>query len=338
MGASFDALSALTGIARTRHAIVAEATAPTGQGAVLVCAKHGACRAVTTINERLASVAPARTVAIPAADGTISWLFLPAARTARPWPLVVIPYPGNVFGARPPAGQAAGQPLDSISAQVLVGHGYAVLLPSLPRPHRPGESATGLAAQLLGIVDSVVTRPDIDSGRLALWGHSFGGYAAAVIATQTTRFQAVVASGGLYDLISAYGGFLPAARLHPEDGLSINTMTGWAENGQPYLGGPPWQWPARYVAASPVFSADRIRTPLLLLHGDQDIAGLSQAEELFSALYRQNKDAVLVSYWGEGHVVSSPANLRDLYARVFAWLDAAFARDPAGSSTPATQP
>jgi dipeptidyl aminopeptidase/acylaminoacyl peptidase len=122
-------------------------------------------------------------------------------------------------------------------------------------------------------------------------------------------------------LISTYGTFLPPRRVHPEDGLSINTMAGWAESGQPRLGGAPWMAPQTYVANSPIFAAGRINTPMLLLQGDQDIASLTQAEEMFSALYRQNKDAILVSYWGEGHVVASPANLRDLYARVFQWLD-----------------
>jgi dipeptidyl aminopeptidase/acylaminoacyl peptidase len=37
---------------------------------------------------------------------------------------------------------------------------------------------------------------------------------------------------------------------------------------------------------------------------------------------RQDKDAVMLTYWGEGHTLGSPGNLRDLYRRAFAWLDA----------------
>jgi hypothetical protein len=67
--------------------------------------------------------------------------------------------------------------------------------------------------------------------------------------------------------------------------------------------------------------AGRIATPLLLASGEIDGSHAGQAEELFSALYRQNKDAVLATYWGEGHLLASPGNLRDLYRRAFAFLD-----------------
>ena len=121
--------------------------------------------------------------------------------------------------------------------------------------------------------------------------------------------------------MSLRGTFVPSRRVAPEDGLSINATTGWVERGQARLGGTPGADPQTYVRNSPIFAADRIRTPMLLLQGDKDVAPLSQAEEMFSSLYRQNKDAVLVTYWGEGHVVTSPANVRDLYARIFAWFD-----------------
>jgi dipeptidyl aminopeptidase/acylaminoacyl peptidase len=59
---------------------------------------------------------------------------------------------------------------------------------------------------------------------------------------------------------------------------------------------------------------------MLLIAADRDFSPLGQAEQLFSALFRQGKDAELVTYWGEGHVVASPANLADLYRRVIAFL------------------
>ncbi|QYE37177.1 prolyl oligopeptidase family serine peptidase (plasmid) [Polymorphobacter sp. PAMC 29334] len=299
------------------------------------------------INAHLASVESARMVPIvrAGADGRMltSWLVLPAKqRPGQRYPLVVVPYPGREFGPLPPRDQAPGAPLDSISAQVLAGGGYAVLLPSLPRGQGSGLAAAALTRTVLALVNQVDRREDIDQSRLALWGHSFGASAAVVIASQTDRFGSVVASGGLYDFISAFGTFLPSRRVHPEDGLSITTMAGWSETGQAHLGAAPWVDPSIYVANSPIFAAKTIDAPVLLLQGDQDIAALGQAEELFSALFRQNKDAVLASYWGEGHVVASPANLRDLYTRVFAWFDATlgterragmFSQDHGGEAT-----
>ena len=53
---------------------------------------------------------------------------------------------------------------------------------------------------------------------------------------------------------------------------------------------------------------------------------------MFTALKRQNKRAEFVRYWGEGHTLNSPANIRDLWARVFAWFDdfGDISRDPRG--------
>ena len=60
---------------------------------------------------------------------------------------------------------------------------------------------------------------------------------------------------------------------------------------------------------------------MLLIHGDLDDIRATQSQALFTALYRQRKDAALLTYWGEGHTFASPANIRDLYASILGWLD-----------------
>jgi dipeptidyl aminopeptidase/acylaminoacyl peptidase len=57
------------------------------------------------------------------------------------------------------------------------------------------------------------------------------------------------------------------------------------------------------------------------MQGDLDYIGIQQGEEFFSALYRQNRRAEFVRYWGEDHVLNSPANIRDMWQRIYAWLD-----------------
>lgn len=86
------------------------------------------------------------------------------------------------------------------------------------------------------------------------------------------------------------------------------------------MGGPPWEQPERYVANSPVFHADRIETPTLIVHGDLDHVGIESAEEMFTALYRLGRPARFVRYWGESHVVQSPGNVRDMWSEVLSWL------------------
>ena len=87
------------------------------------------------------------------------------------------------------------------------------------------------------------------------------------------------------------------------------------------MGVPPWKDPERYIRNSPLFSADKIQTPLMLIHGDDDFVDVGQPQELFNALQRQGKDSVFVRYWGEGHTFGSPANIRDMWQRIFAWFD-----------------
>jgi dipeptidyl aminopeptidase/acylaminoacyl peptidase len=60
---------------------------------------------------------------------------------------------------------------------------------------------------------------------------------------------------------------------------------------------------------------------LMIIQGDLDYVPIAQGEEFFSALYRQNKRAAFVRYWGEEHIVQSPANIRDMWARIYDWFD-----------------
>jgi hypothetical protein len=52
-----------------------------------------------------------------------------------------------------------------------------------------------------------------------------------------------------------------------------------------------------------------------------DYVPIQQGEEFFTALHRQGKRARFIRYWGEGHFLLSPANFRDLWTQVYAWLD-----------------
>jgi hypothetical protein len=73
---------------------------------------------------------------------------------------------------------------------------------------------------------------------------------------------------------------------------------------------------------SPIFYADRVYTPLLIFHGDLDTkVPIQQSEEFFTAMARQGKRARYVQYLGEDHTLLSPANIRDFWMQMYAWLD-----------------
>jgi dipeptidyl aminopeptidase/acylaminoacyl peptidase len=250
-----------------------------------------------------------------------SWLYLPPSRPGAPAPpLIVVPYPGQRH--RTPASVADyGVDYLTPSLPALVGAGYAVLTPSLPLA-ATAEPVDGLGARVLAIVDAAaVQHPGaFDTTRLALWGHSFGGYGVMAIITQTDRFRAAIDMAGPSDLISIWGTLQAPRRVDPSEGLGVSGVIGWAEDAQPQLGGPPWSDPGRYLRNSPILQADHIHTPLLIMAGDQDHIPMSQGEEMFSALYRQDRDAMLLTYWGESHILYNPASVRDAYGRGFAWL------------------
>lgn len=281
---------------------------------------------IARANERFANIEPARVrrLSYELSDGreAMGWLYLPpVGRGDPPLPLVVIPYPGTRYGDTEPGGQGPGDGRFYTSAQILAGRGYAVLLPSLPtRPFSPHE-APGFVDDTGRAVDAAIATGLIDRERIALWGHSFGGYAVAMILANSCRYAAGISSAGVYDLAAVTGTLGQSTRLAPEMNFGAASYFAWAETGQGGLGVPPWIDPARYGAASPVYQAGRIWAPLLIVAADNDPAPLAGAEQLFMGLARQEKDAELVTYWGEGHVVGSPANVRDFYERVFNWLE-----------------
>lgn len=281
---------------------------------------------LAAFNRRLADVDRPAPVAIehagPDGQPLRSWLFLPPPGAGPPPPLVVVPYPERTFPG-PPARVWNDAPIAPAAA--LVGRGYAVLLPSLPSARDNTGPADRLAERVLAIVEAARRQPDVagrfDAGRLALWGHSFGGYAATTIIGQTNRFRAAVAVAPATDLISRHGEFGPGRRIHADESVPTSWSAGWVETLQGDMRAPPWEAPERYLRNSPLMGAGRIDTPLLIAYGENDGSHPGQAEELFSALLRQDKDALLLAYWGETHLLASPGNLRDLYRRAFAFLD-----------------
>ena len=96
------------------------------------------------------------------------------------------------------------------------------------------------------------------------------------------------------------------------------------ETGQTRMGNPPWKDLGRYLRNSPLTYVDRVETPLMIIQGDMDYVAMQQGEQFFTALYRQNKRAKFVRYWGEGHVLQGPANVCDMWRQIYNWFDEFF--------------
>lgn len=280
-------------------------------------------RTLATLNGGLAGVDFATPIPIthtgPKGQALKSWLYLPPkARPGAKPPLLVIPYPGRDYPAAP-AAQAPPATNLFLNVQLMTAAGYAVLLPSLPiDPDR--EPADGIADQILKVVDAAgASEPSLDTKRLALWGHSYGGWTALTAASQSARFKAVIASAFAGDLVRHYTRAGYWSTLAPEEGLAVSEGAGYSELGQARMGVAPWIDPDRYIRNSPYFAAGRIAAPTLLVMGDLD-GDPSQSLAMFGAFCRQNKDAISLTYHGEGHVYLTPANVADLHRRVLKFL------------------
>jgi dipeptidyl aminopeptidase/acylaminoacyl peptidase len=107
-----------------------------------------------------------------------------------------------------------------------------------------------------------------------------------------------------------------------DDNNLMASETMLIESSQARLEKPFWLASDAYMRNSPIFRADKIDSPLLLLHGDLDLAvtGLSGAERLYNAMLRADKHVTLVRYWGEGHVAENDWAMRDQWMRITTWF------------------
>lgn len=280
-------------------------------------------RALATINSQLAKVNFATPIAIdhlgPGGQALTSWLYLPPGhRPGTKLPVLVFPYAGRDWKSPHPLHAPPASVLFQ-NAQLMAGAGYAVLIPSLPIDEGR-EPAQGLANDILKIVDAAgAAQPDLDVARLALWGHSYGGWTVLTAATQSPRFKAVIAGAFTGDLISHYARGGPWLTAAADEGAPYLEAAGWSELGQGRMGVPPWVDPQRYLRNSPFYSADKINVPVMLIMGDLD-SDVGQSAMMFTALFRQDKDVISLMYHGEGHTYFTPANVADLHNRVFAFL------------------
>lgn len=278
---------------------------------------------IDRVNDMLAKVKLPRVVELktrgPGGGSLQDWLLLPATGGAK-LPLIVNPYPGLAYGsARPHEADINGYGI-SDNALLLVSAGYAVLLPSMPLL-KPGNPAHDILPRIDAATDAAIATGLVDPERIGLMGHSFGGYAALLVATRSNRYKAIVGANGPYDLFAMHGTMPVPDRLRLDYGIPAGNSIGWTEGGQGGMGASPATAAEAYVAASPMLHLYRVHSPILLIAGDLDFVDIIQSERAFMELYRHGKDARLARYWGENHTNASPANIRDYWQLITAFFD-----------------
>ncbi len=196
---------------------------------------------------------------------------------------------GRIFSIPPPV------------APPFLDRGYALLFAHVtPRLNEPGPASVECATTS---VEAAAATGIVDRERVGLTGHSFGGYEAFFIATQTDLFKAVVPTGGFTNLWSYHGSLYADVMFN---GVGMETH-------QPFMAGPWWESWQAYLENSPLYHVRSLRTPMLIIHGDRDEAApFSQAVEFYAAAYRlADKPVVMLQYIGADHVATDPGNDSD---------------------------
>ena len=194
------------------------------------------------------------------------------------------------------------RPSHNINFAYYVSNGYLILTPDIVYTiGSPGPSALKC---VLPAVQAVVDRGFVDENAIGIQGHSWGGYQTAYMITQTHRFRAAEAGAPVGNMTSAYSG------IRWGSGLPRQFQY---EQSQSRIARPLYEAPQKFIENSPIFHIQGVKTPLLILHDDNDDAvPWYQGIELFLALRRNGKEAYLFNYNGEFHGLRRRHDQKDL--------------------------
>ena len=268
---------------------------------------------LTDLNPQLRDVALGETEVVrwTSTDGTpVEGVLLKPVgwRPGTRYPLLVEVHGGPTAVTTAGFKGTAGSP-----GQYWAGRGWAVLYPNPRGSTGYGEAfmranrrdwGGGDYQDIMTGVDALVRRGIADSSKLAMVGWSYGGYMAAWTVTQTTRFKAARMGAGMSNLLSMYG---------------TTEIPGYIASFFP--GASTAEVLELYRRHSPVTHADRVRTPLLILHGAaDDRVPPGQAMELYRALRDRGVPVQLVLYPRAGHGLGEYYHQLDRLRRDWEWI------------------
>lgn len=174
----------------------------------------------------------------------------------------------------------------------------------------PGESCYNC---LMPGITMMIAKGYIDEKGIGAQGHSWGGYQVAYLATRTNLFSAIESGAPVVNMFSAYGG------IRWGSGMARSFQY---EHTQSRLGATLWSSPLRYLENSPLFTMDKVQTPILIMHNDADgHVPWYQGIEYFVGMKRLGKPCWLLNYTGEPHWPMHMANRIDFQRRMFQFFN-----------------
>lgn len=262
------------------------------------------------------------------ADGVelTATLYLPAGykKSDGPLPTFLWAYPAE-FKSKEAAGQVAGSPyqFNRISywgAAAFVTMGYAILdNASIPivgeGTKEPNDTyVEQLVSSAKAAIDEGVRLGVVDAGRVGVGGHSYGAFMTANLLTHSNLFKAGIARSGAYNRTLTPFGFQNEQRTY-------------------------WQAPDVYNQMSPFMNADKVKTPMLLVHGEADNNTGTfpiQSERYYAALKSFGVTSKLVLLPYESHGYTAKESLLHMLWEMNGWLEA-YVKDPKPTPTQGTK-
>jgi dipeptidyl aminopeptidase/acylaminoacyl peptidase len=236
-------------------------------------------------------------------------LFYPANyEPGKRYPMVVYMYEKLSDGVHQ---FSAPSERDYYNAAAFTTRGYFYLQPDIVfRPREPGQSVVEC---VVPAVQQVIKTGLVDATKVGIVGHSWGGFDSVYLATHTDVFAAAVAGAPITNLVSNYGNH------HWSSGIA---ETDHIETGQQRMQVPIYEDLQAYIRNSAVYRAHTMKTPLLVMFGDNDgTVHWHQGVELYNIARRAGKRVVLLQYGGEDHGLRKKANQIDYHHRIFEWFD-----------------
>jgi len=174
----------------------------------------------------------------------------------------------------------------------------------------PGEDAFNC---VMPGITALIEKGFVDEKHIGAQGHSWGGYQVAYLATRTNLFAAIESGAPVVNMFSAYGGI--------RWGSGLNRSFQY-EHTQSRIGKSIWESPLRYIENSPLFTLDKVNTPILIMHNDDDgSVPWYQGIEFFIGLRRLQKPAWLLNYNEADHWPTKQRDIEDFQIRMAQFFD-----------------
>ena len=198
-------------------------------------------------------------------------------------------------------------------------NGYLIFNPDVYyKEGYPGEDAFNC---VMPGITALIEKGFVDEKAIGAQGHSWGGYQVAYLATRTNLFAAIESGAPVVNMFSAYGGI--------RWGSGMNRSFQY-EHTQSRIGKSIWESPLRYIENSPLFTLDKVNTPILIMHNDDDGAvPWYQGIEYFIGLRRLGKPAWLLNYNNADHWPLRLEDKHDFQIRLAQFFDHYLKEKPA---------